>query len=206
MVTRTQYKLEEARFFMSHLEKHWRHLPQVDFYLSAFVSAARSVTWVMRAEFSSVPGWEQWYDAKKPSSAIQELLKKMNDVRVRATKTEPLKTQTTAKVTIPPEEITPKVMAYLQGGATGQVHLEPIDLSNTVFLIKQDNEILARAYLNSAEHELPEFRGRDSKDVCREYLNELEDLVNQCLVKFNPLTSDRTGPKTGRSDFCRYRT
>ena len=140
----------------------------------------------MRAEFSCVPGWEQWFDAKKPSNAIRKLLKKMNDVRIRATKTEPLKTRTLANVTIPPEEITPRVMAFLQGGAKGPVHLEPIDSSNTVFLIKQGSEILARAHLNSAEHELPEFRGRDSKDVCREYLNELEYLVNECLVRFKP--------------------
>ena len=41
MGTRTQYKLEEARFFLDHVEKHWRDIPHVDFYLSAFVSAAR---------------------------------------------------------------------------------------------------------------------------------------------------------------------
>jgi len=75
MVTKTEYKLEEARYFLAHLEKHWRHLPQVDFYLSAFVSAARSVTWVMKAEFVHVHGWEQWYETKKPSSTIRELLK-----------------------------------------------------------------------------------------------------------------------------------
>lgn len=184
MVTKTEYKLEEARYFLAHLEKHWRHLPQVDFYLSAFVSAARSVTWVMKAEFLHVHGWEQWYETKKPSSTIRELLKKMNDVRVRATKTDPLKTKTTANVTIPPDQLTPRVMAFLRGDPSGLIHLEPIDSSNTEFLLKNGNEVLARAHLNNAEHELPEFRGRDSKDVCREYLNELEALVKECLAKF----------------------
>jgi hypothetical protein len=51
MRTRTGFKLEEARFFLAHLEKHWRHVPQYEFYLSAFISAARSVTWVMRYEY-----------------------------------------------------------------------------------------------------------------------------------------------------------
>jgi hypothetical protein len=54
--TKTRFKLEEARFFHAHLEKHWRHLSHVDFYLSAFVSAARSVTWVMRYEYGQRPG------------------------------------------------------------------------------------------------------------------------------------------------------
>ncbi len=56
----------------------------------------------MKSEFLHVHGWEQWYETKKPSSTVRELLKKMNDVRVRATKTDPLKTKTTANVTIPP--------------------------------------------------------------------------------------------------------
>lgn len=186
MVTRTRYKLEEARFFLAHLEKDWRHVPQVDFYLSAFVSAARSVTWVMKAEFGHFPGWARWYESKKPSAAIRDLLRKMNDVRVRATKTEPLKTRTLANVTIPPEEVTPKVLAFLEAGAIGQVQLEPIDPTNTVFLVKVDGEVLAKAHLKSAEHGLPEFQGRDSKDVCREYLTELESLVTECHAKFKP--------------------
>lgn len=186
MVTRTQYKLEEARFFLAHLDKHWRHVPQVDFYLSAFVSAARSVTWIMKSEFSHLSGWVKWYESKKPSTTIRELLKKMNDLRVRATKTEPLKTRTLANVTIPPEEVTPKLLAFLQGGAVGQVQLEPVDPTNTVFLVKVDGEVLAKAHLKSAEHGLPEFEGRDAKDVCREYLNELERLVTECHEKFKP--------------------
>jgi hypothetical protein len=192
MVTRTQYKLHEAQFFMAHIERDWRHLPQVDFYLSAFVSAARSVTWVMRAEFSNVMGWSQWFDAKKPSSTIRGLLKTMNDVRVRATKTDPLKTRTTAKISISPDEMTPEIMAYLEGGATGLIYLEPVDSTNTTFVIKKGNDILAKAHLTCAQHELPEFQGQDSKDVCREYLRELEDLVKECHAKFNPPSKSKT--------------
>ena len=186
MTTRTEYKLEEARFFLAHLEKHWNHVPHVDFYLSAFVSAARSVTWIMKAEFSDVSGWKEWYEGKKPSREIRDLLKTMNDVRVRAVKTTPLKTRTTANVTIPPEDVTPRVLALLEGGTRQLIHLEPIDETNTVFHIKHGDEILAKAHLNSASHELPEFGGRDAKDVCREYLTELEGVVSECLSTFKP--------------------
>jgi hypothetical protein len=186
MGTRTQYKLEEARFFLDHVEKHWRDIPHVDFYLSAFVSAARSVSWVMQSEFSHVPGWKKWYDATEPSSEILEFLKTLNDVRVRAVHTDPIKTQTLANVTIAPGEVTPRVLEFLQGGAQGQIQLEPIDPSNTVFLVKQGNEVLARAYLKHAQHEFPQFQGRDAKNVCRDYLNELERLVNDCVATFKP--------------------
>src|SRR6266581_1230506 len=154
--TRTRFKLEEAKLFLAHLEEHWRHLPQVEFYLSAFVSAARSVTWVM------------------------------NDVRVRSTKSEPVRTRTTARVTIPPEQVTPEVERLLRPGTDAKVHLEPTDSSNTEAYVVVDGRVLAKAKLEHAEHEIPEFEGRDAKDVCAEYLHELEALVTECEAKFGP--------------------
>jgi hypothetical protein len=186
VTTRTEYKLEEARFYLAHLEQHWNHVPHVDFYLSAFISAARSITWVMNAEFSRVTGWKEWYEAKKPSSEIRTLLKAMNDVRVRSVKRVPVKTRTTANVTIPAEQLTPRVIALLQSEERHALNLEPIDETHTVFFIKHGDEILAKAHLNSAAHELPEFKGRDAKDVCREYLVELEGLVSECISTFKP--------------------
>ena len=55
------------------LEQNWRHFPHVDYFLSAFVSAARSVTWVMRSEYGKNADWVEWFDAKKPSSKVREL-------------------------------------------------------------------------------------------------------------------------------------
>lgn len=184
-VTRTEYKLEEARFFLKHLEEHWRHVPNVDFYLSAFVSAARSVTWVMKSEFGKVPGWEEWYDARKPSQEVRALLKQMNDIRVRSTKAIPIRTRTTAKVNIRPEHVTPELMELLQNEGKDLVNLEPVDAGNTNFLVKHGDRVLARAYLEKAEHELPEFAGKASKDICRMYLQELESLVKECWERFH---------------------
>ena len=57
MSTRMQYILEEAHYFLDHVEKQVCHVPHVDFYLSAFVSAARSTSEVMQADLSHAPGW-----------------------------------------------------------------------------------------------------------------------------------------------------
>ena len=183
--TRTQYKLAEAEFFLKHLEEHWRHVPHVDFYLSACISAARSVTWVMNAEFGKVPGWQQWYDGKKPSKKIRELLEQINDVRVRLTKTHPVKTATFANIHIRQEDITPEVLNYLNSGHSESMRLEPIDQSNTVFNLMVGGRVLTKAFLKKAEHKMSEFQGRDSKDVCKEYIDELKGLVDECLQKFN---------------------
>lgn len=182
--SRTQYKLEEAKFFLLLLEQNWRHFPHVDYFLSAFVSAARSVTWVMRSEYGSRPGWEDWYKNKKPKNELREVLKRMNDLRVRATKTIPVKTRTTATVTIPRDQITPELQHFFSGGAKGQIRLEPTNPTNTEALVMIGDRVLAKARLDHAIHELPEFPGRDAKDVCREYLNDLESLCNECDSRY----------------------
>ena len=64
--------------------------------------------------------------------------------------------------------------------------MEPLDPSNTMFLVKVRGEVLAKAHLKSAEHALLEFEGRDSKDICRDYLKELERLVSECHERFKP--------------------
>ena len=186
MPTRTERKLEEAQFFLRHVEHYWRNVPQIDFHLSAFVSAARSVTWVMGAEFRHVSGWQEWYDSKKPSQETRTLLKSMTDLRNEAIKTHPLRTQTQAQVTIAPEHITDEVRSFLANGAQGKLKLEPTEPSNTHFLLMHGARVLAPVTLQSAEHHLPGFKGRDAKDVCREYLTELEALVAECLQRFAP--------------------
>ena len=109
----------------------------------------------------------------------------MNDVRVRLTKTVPIKTRTSANVHIRPEDVNPEVMKYLQSGHTELMQLEPLDASNTEFHLKVEGRIIAKAYLKDAEHELPEFQGQDAKDACKKYINELEGLVDECIEKFS---------------------
>lgn len=182
--SRTKYKLEEAKFFLLLLEQNWRNFPHVDFFLSAFVSAARSVTWVMRAEYGNSAGWAEWFDARKPSSQTRDLLKRMNDVRVRATKSEPLRTQTSATVNIPPDEVTPELLELLRSGAKQRLRLEPTDPTNTEALLMLGDRILSKVRIETATHELPEFEGMDARVICRRYLEELDALLLECEVRF----------------------
>ena len=59
MIEATQKKLREARFFLSHLEtenrRAVRNEPEAfDYFMSAFVSAARSVTFALQAEEKTI--------------------------------------------------------------------------------------------------------------------------------------------------------
>jgi hypothetical protein len=185
--TRTQYKLEEAKFFLQLLEENWRHAPHFDYFLSAFVSAARSVTWVMRSEYGGrFPDWDSWFESKKPTSSTRDLLRRMNDLRVRATKSDPLRTLTTAQVMVDLTTATPDFDDWLARGSPGKVRLEPANESNTEAYVVVDSQRLAIARIDQAAHELPEFQGQDVRPFCQSYLAELEALCSECVSKFGP--------------------
>jgi hypothetical protein len=86
MIPQTQRKVREARFFLEHLRDRAGDLPldseRVRFYLSALLSAGRSVTFVLQTEEKGkydawYPAWEGGLDL-----ADQHLLRYLNDQRV----------------------------------------------------------------------------------------------------------------------------
>jgi hypothetical protein len=56
-------KLREAEFFLSQLRDTSRLSFEAHCYFSAFVSAARSVTFAMQGSLKGVPGFKDWYDS-----------------------------------------------------------------------------------------------------------------------------------------------
>ena len=97
MIEATQKKLREASFFLGRLEQalsdsEISSAETVDFYLSAFLSAARSVTFVLEAEAGSK--YIEWSPAWRESRSESErrLLAKFTEARNRAVKRESPKT------------------------------------------------------------------------------------------------------------------
>ena len=93
MIEATQKKLREATFFLSHLEREGTQAilsptEAVEFYLSAFLSAARSVTFVLEAEEpAKYLEWSRTWRASLTESDRQ-LLAKFTSARNRALKRE----------------------------------------------------------------------------------------------------------------------
>jgi hypothetical protein len=87
MIERTQKKLREAKFFLDHLAQLRGSDPDdaAEFYLSAFLSAARSVTNVLESE---EPIYRQWSPAWQATltEAERQLLAKFTSARNRALK------------------------------------------------------------------------------------------------------------------------
>ena len=88
-MTNTERKYHESIYF---LRKFDIDDPYFDFNLSAFLNAARSITWVMRHEFNKMDGWEKWFQEYYLPENGRQILKEINDLRVEATKKSGLKT------------------------------------------------------------------------------------------------------------------
>jgi len=138
----------------------------------------------MRYEYGKVKGWEEWFAERQPPSHLREVLKKMNDLRVRSNKAEPVRTKTTVTFNIPPEQITPEVERLLKPNSGRHVRIVPTDPTNTQAHLVADNTVVAKGRIEHVTHEVPEFKGQDALEVCREYQQELEGLVRECEARF----------------------
>jgi hypothetical protein len=91
VIPSTTKKLREARFFMAKLEHETTpldpsHTEEAEFYFSAFLSAARSVTFVLKAEeLEKYAAWSPGWLASR-SAREQSLLRRFTNARNRALK------------------------------------------------------------------------------------------------------------------------
>lgn len=78
-------KLAEADFFLGKLEDSVKNLFESRCYFSAFVSAARSVTFALQAVMKSqVDGFEEWYEFKQKELKQDPLARFFHDARTKA--------------------------------------------------------------------------------------------------------------------------
>ncbi|MCE4286601.1 hypothetical protein LYZ77_17190 [Xanthomonas hortorum pv. vitians] len=66
-------KLREAEYFLHLLSKTSRHSQEAKFSFSAFVSASRSVTFVLQASLTGIEGFEEWYATAQATLRTDQL-------------------------------------------------------------------------------------------------------------------------------------
>jgi hypothetical protein len=185
----TQLKLEEAKFFLDHLAPNYGKERKFDFFLSAYISAARSVMWVMRAEYADAQDWEEWFKSLEPSKEEAFLLKGTTEIRNRAQKFEPLRTMTQLRVkglNIPAAD-RPRVTEALARSGTGQLPAYVGGSLGHYFVeIEVEGERLRfPASTVLFDRNVDEFPDRNIIEVCIAYYAALERWVRQCREKFD---------------------
>ena len=171
MTKRTFHKIQEARYFLAELQKA-KHLNMFSFYLSAFLNAARSITWVLQSE---LPCKKPYEDAKsKLSSAQKELLNLFVEKRNVVTKEGNLTLNQTffahQKVDVPAGStirIVGTIDEFLNGSAKAE------NLTTPSHIVEPQVVELKTTFYFPSDMVTP------IPELCRHYLVLVEDLVNE---------------------------
>jgi hypothetical protein len=168
MIEKTQKRLRQARFFYEHLLNPSKPNQEAyEFYFSAFIQAARSVTWTLgNEEKEKWEAWEpKWRDSR--SQEQQKLLKVTTKLRNVDAK------EGGVRLTMEFEDVT--VKALIQAIPSGQgiyphqrrrlPSMTPVHHSSTQKLV------LPVLYFKDKD------KKRELTDVCRQYLELLEKMV-----------------------------
>jgi hypothetical protein len=168
--------LETARFFLDKMVETPADLQSVKHYLNAFLSSARSVTWVLQKEFSSKPGFNAWYNSKTKSIDPENDFSLFNDLRNTSIKERSIYPNPTIS-------------------ATDAIGFEE---SYRITLHDKNGNIIKEATGGTKTKEIPKiekkitrsfiFEERPDDDafaLCERYYSKLKDVVIECELSFS---------------------
>ena len=145
--------------------------------LSAFLSAARSVTFVMQAEFNSATGFTEWYDEKQIQMKDDNLMEFMKEKR---------------NITLKQKTIDPRghITVHITETVVITEHVEAIltHKNGTVERIEHPQPAPPRLPKSKTETNYQWFFGdipdKDIITLSQEYIEKLESLVHECEDSF----------------------
>jgi hypothetical protein len=77
--------VHEAHYFIHQLIDNYHYPHPIRFYLSAFLNAARSITWMLQKELAGRDGFAEWYQSRRQRMKEDLDLRFLNDLRVGVT-------------------------------------------------------------------------------------------------------------------------
>lgn len=183
----TKYRLDESIFFLSQLKNNQNKLPEFNYFLNAYVNSARSITWIMQAEYKNISGWREWYDKTDISEKEKQLLKGIVDMRNRSIKSKPLTIDSLISIENSNHEF------YNIADELKEFEGKKMNIKIEIFLDEpEDNELILEKGPRSFYYKgkgkivksIEEFKGQDILDVCIQYNEWLSKIVNECIEKF----------------------
>lgn len=173
-------KLEEADYFLDQMKiNRDRYFPFI-YNLSAFLSAARSVTLFMQKEYTKIPNFSKWYNLKREEMKQDEDFNFFNEMRV---------TTVHHKSVIPDqtlESVQPEIIYVSEG-----LLIQPIDEDGNVLTEEKINSKKDKKLRTSEKDRtfniLWTFKERPQKTVlelCQEHITKLDELVSECEERF----------------------
>jgi hypothetical protein len=169
-------KLETARFNLAQLVKNSEDPKRLTHYLNDFLSSARSVTWVLKKEFSGKTNFTAWYNAKiqriDPEKDFALFVKLRNiSEKERNVRPNPI-IGTTDTI-------------YLKDRYTNRLYDRDGNLINEFTGPSEIREIPKPKKKVERSWFFQERPDDDAIQLCERYYSKLEDIVNECEQKFS---------------------
>jgi len=177
----TKKKLEEAKYFLEQMQAYVEDPKKFVFNLSAFLSAARSVTFVMQSEFKSSPGFDDWYEDKKKEMANDKDFEFFNKLRVATIHKKPVVPHKKIKISISETIATSESITIRVIDKEGNVVSE-----QTVKSEPQKNKPSQETEVTTKHSWYFEERPNDDLlELCNKYIQKIEKLVEECEKQFH---------------------
>ena len=177
-------KLNESNFFLVQLEKYYNNYPEFDYFLNAFITSSRSISWIMRNEFGKISRWEKWYNSQKLTEDEEKFLKNISELRNRSQKKEPVKTKT--QVVLSMKNINTELEKNIGNFMNKKVQVTIVPTQKKKYKEpKISKESIT--FIGKIEELIPTVREFPDKNillVCKKYYSILESLVEDCENKF----------------------
>jgi len=173
----TRQKLEEAKYFLEQMKGRQSDRDAFKYNLSAFLSAARSVTLIMQKEFGKVSDFKDWYTEKQSMMRSDETMRLLNNKRVMTIHQQPIRPRAHVKVSISEHITISESILIVITHADGTVERRESKPKLPPTPAKTEVTTEWRWYFDK----LPE---KDVVTVCEEYIAKLEALVAECKSLF----------------------
>lgn len=177
----TENKLYEAKYFFNQMKYNLNNPQILGFNISAFITAARTVTWFMQKEYASNPKFSSWYETKQQEMKDDSVCKFFHDLRTANIHTHSPKTHREVSVSIS-ESVPVSDSISVKVTRAGNVIQES---SSKETEIKNSNSINHNTgNLNSNNNVtikmvFEDKLGDDGISLCESYLSKIEKIVDE---------------------------
>jgi len=179
MITITREKLNEAKYFLECMKEKQSDRDPFIYNLSAFLSAARSVTLFMQKEFKHVSGFDNWYASKQASMKSDKNMELLNEKRTITVHEQPVRPRTHIYKSLSEQlYISESILAIITNanGTVKKIKGKPTPTPPAT--TKKNEKTKWQWYFD----EIPE---KDVIAICVEHITKLENLVAECEKKFS---------------------
>ena len=163
----TQHKVKEAEFHLRQAQERYQEDEEFSYFLSAFLSAARSITFYMQKQYGKHSGFPEWYCIQQTKMVADEDLKYLNEARVEDVHRKPVHTGAARAVRCGIGAILVK---------DGDEHLIETEVVAPEEIVESGNVTTSRYFVGRKDTEVIQF--------CIAQLSKLITLVARCEAQY----------------------